>query len=93
VLERRQDARRERWRAAALDQLDQSVQVHGALTRELLGQFVVEAGLAQSLATPGDDLARSGLASGSKCHASLARAGGQFLPPGRDLAEPALTLL
>jgi hypothetical protein len=37
VLERRQDARRERWGAAALDQLDQSVQVHGALTRKLLG--------------------------------------------------------
>ena len=59
VFERRQDARRERRRAAALHQLDQCVQVHRALARELLGQPAVEAGLAQSRPAPGDDLGRS----------------------------------
>ena len=46
MLERRQDPRRERWRAAALDQPDQRMQIHAALVRQLLGERRVEAGLA-----------------------------------------------
>jgi hypothetical protein len=74
VLERRQDARGQRRWTAALDQLDQGVKVNRALARELLGEPVVEAGLAQSLAAPHDDLSRprtqAGVLSGSKVHVS-----------------------
>ena len=85
VLERRQDARRELWGAAALDQLDQGVQVNRALARELVGQLAVEAGVAQSCASPGHDVgcfsADAGLLSGSKVHLFLAHRGDQFLLP------------
>jgi hypothetical protein len=84
VLERCQDARRQRGWAAALDQLDQRVQIDAALAREVLGEFGVEAGLSQSCATPGDDVGRSsrpGLFSGSKVHVSLARRREPFLHP------------
>jgi hypothetical protein len=84
VLERCQDARRERGWAAALDQLDQRVQIDAVLAREVLGEFSVEAGLSQSCATPGDDVgrcsSRPGPFSGSKVHVSLARPREPFLP-------------
>ena len=54
MVERRQDPRRERRRAASLDQPDQRMQIHAALARELLGQRSAEAGLAQPCAAPGD---------------------------------------
>lgn len=54
MLERRQDPRRKRWRAAALDQPDQRVQIHAALARQLLGERGAEACLAQPCAAPGD---------------------------------------
>jgi hypothetical protein len=85
VLERRHDTRRERRRAAALDELDQRVQIDAALAREVLGEFGVEAGLSQSCATPGDDVgrwsSRPGLFSDSKVHVSLARRREPFLHP------------
>jgi hypothetical protein len=96
MLERRHDPRRERWRAAALDQPNQRVQIHAALVRELLGQRAVEACLAQPRAPPGDSIgwlsntrclavasslsAGSGLSAGSRVHAYLAPARGPFLP-------------
>ena len=95
MLERRKDPRRERWRAAALDQPDQRVQIHAALVRQLLGQRGAEAGLAQPCAPPGDRIgcfstgsglpfaaslsAGSGLSTGSKVHAYLAPASERFL--------------
>jgi hypothetical protein len=95
MLERRQDPRRERWRAAAFDQPDQRVQIHAALVRQLLGQRGAEAGLAQPCAPPGDSIgcfatgggllfaaslsAGSGLSAGSKVHAYLAPASEPFL--------------
>jgi hypothetical protein len=85
VLEWRQDVRRELWGAAALDQLDQGVQVNRALTRELVRQLAVEAGVAQSCASPGHDVgcfsADAALLSGSKVHLFLAHRGDQFLLP------------
>jgi hypothetical protein len=96
MLERRQDPRRERWRAAALDQADQRVQIHAALVRQLLGKRGAEAGLAQPCAAPGYRVgwlsnagclafasslsAGSGLSAGSRVHAYLAPARGPFLP-------------
>ena len=96
MLERRQDPRRERRRAAALDQPDQRVQIRAALVRQLLGQRGAEACLAQPCAAPGDRVgwlsnagclafasslsAGSGLSAGSRVHAYLAPARGPFLP-------------
>jgi hypothetical protein len=96
MVERRKDPRRERWRAAAFNQLDQRVQIHAALVRQLLGQRGVEAGLAQARSAPGDRVgwrsnagglafasslsAVSGLSAGSRVHAYLAPARGPFLP-------------
>ena len=91
MLERRQDARRELWGAAALDQLDQGVQVNRALTRELVRQLAVEAGVAQSCAPPGHDVgcfsADAGLLSGSKVHLFLAQRGDQFLLPAASASS------
>ena len=88
MLERRQDPRRERWRAAALDKLDQRVQIHAALVRQLLAQRRAEAGLAQPCTTPRNRVrgftalsrlafasrlsALSGLSAGPQVHAYLA---------------------
>ena len=72
MLERREDPRRERWRATALNQPDQRVQIHAALMRQLLGQRGAEAGLAQPCAAPGDRVAaldRSRLAFASRLSA------------------------
>ena len=74
VLERRNDtSRKGRW-AAALDQLDQRMQVHAALARELLRQLAVKAGLAEPGLAPRDD-ARRRFAGGPSCavwvHASF----------------------
>src|SRR5215207_10887920 len=96
MLERRQDPRRERRRAAAFDQPDQRVQIHAALVRQLLGQRGAEAGLAQPCAAPGDSIGcrstasgllfasslstGSGLSAGSEVHAYLAPASEPFLP-------------
>ena len=84
VLERRQDARRQRGWAAALDQLDQRVQIDAALARQVLGELGVEAGTSQSCTTPGDDIGRCSSRpvpfSGSKVHISLARRREPFLP-------------
>ena len=96
MLERRQDPRRERWRAAALDQPDQRVQISAALVRQLLGERGAEACLAQPCSAPGDRVGRrsnagclafasslsadSGLSAGPRVHAYLARARGPFLP-------------
>jgi hypothetical protein len=55
MVERRQDARRERRRAAALHQLDQRVQVHATVMRDLARELVVKARPAQSRATPAND--------------------------------------
>ena len=72
MLERREDARRERRGAAALDQLDQGVEIHGTLARELFREPALEAGPTQSPPAPGDDLGRSppgvGMFSGSELH-------------------------
>ena len=85
VLERRQDARRERRRTAALHELDQRVQIHRALARELLRKPGFEAGLAQPRATPGDYCgcfpARAGPLFALQVHASLAHPRELFLPP------------
>ena len=97
MLERREDPRRKRWRAAALDQPDQRVQICAALVRQLLGQRGAEACLAQPCAAPGDGVGwlsnagclafasslsvGSGLSAGSRVHAYLAPARGPFLPP------------
>src|SRR5687767_11573358 len=87
VLERRQDARSQRRWTAALDQLDQGVQVNRTLARELLAEPVVEAGLAQSLAAPGDDFGRprtrAGVLSGSKVHVPLSAHTAALLTPDR----------
>jgi hypothetical protein len=92
VIERRQDTRRERRWATALDQLDQRVQVHAALARELLGQLGVEAGLAQSRAAPGDDVGRRragpGPLSGSQVHIPLAHPREPFLRARSTFAPP-----
>jgi len=95
MLERRQDPRRERWGAAALDQPDQRVQIHATVVRQLLGQRGVEAGFAQARAAPGDRVRRfsvasrpafasrlsalSGLSVGPEVHAYLAPAREPFL--------------
>jgi hypothetical protein len=71
VLERRQDPRRERWRAAALDQPDQRVHIHAAIVRQLLGQRGVEACLAQARAAPSDRAGRVSTAGGPTFAASL----------------------
>ena len=99
MLERRQDPRRERWRAAALDQPDQRVQIHAAIVRQLLAERGAEACLAQPYAAPGDRVgwrsnagclplasslsAGSGLSAGSRVHTHLAPARGPFLPGER----------
>jgi hypothetical protein len=90
VLERCQDAGGQRRWTAALDQLDQGVKVNRALARELLGEPVVEAGRAQSLAAPRNDLGRprtrAGVLSGSKIHVFLlARTRRRFLPLPADV--------
>jgi len=63
MLERRQDPRRERWRAAALDQPDQRVQIHAAIVRQLLAERGAEAGLAQPCAAPRNRVRRFSVAS------------------------------
>jgi hypothetical protein len=90
VVERRHYAGRERGRIAALDQLDQRVQVNRAFVRQLLSPRGVETGLAQPGAPPGNRVvgclacrrlsAGSGLSSGSEIHISLAPAREPFLP-------------
>jgi len=92
VLERRQDAGGERGGAAVLDKLDQRVKIHAALAREVLGELGVEAGLAQSCATPGDNVGRCsdrpGLISSSKVHVSLAHPREPFLPFPTENSAP-----
>ena len=87
MLERRQNARRERRRAAALDQPDQRVQIDAALAREVVCQFPVETGLAQSRSAPRDNVGRSSPEPcpffGTKVHVSLAHASAPFLPSAR----------
>ncbi len=77
-----------------LDQLEQSVQIHGALVRQPLGQFGVESRLAESCAAPRNDVGRSsrraGLVPGSKVHAFLARPYEPFLPSIAYLANSLL---
>ena len=98
MVERRHNAGRERRRAAALDESDQRVQVHGAFVRQLLCQRRVEPGLAQPGAAPGDRVVRSsarrrlsaglGMSSGSEIHASLARPRPVLLPTNSIFEEP-----
>ena len=79
-------------RATALHQPDQRVQIDPAFTRELLGQTPVEAGPAQALPSPADDLggprAGAGVCSASKVHACLAPEQDPFLPSGHFTARP-----
>jgi hypothetical protein len=87
VLERRQDPCRELRRAAALDELDERVQVHPAFARELVGQTRLEARPAQTRSAPRHDVGRpaatAGVVSDSKVHASLAPGPARFLPRSR----------
>ena len=90
MVERRHDPGRERRRTAALDQLDQRVQVNCALARELLGQGCAETGLVQPGAPPRNGVVGSSagrrvsagprVSSGSEIHVSLAPAREPFLP-------------
>ena len=72
VVERRQDARGQRRRAASIDQLDQGVKVHIRFAREFLCEFGVEPGLVQPRVTPGHNagsfLAVAGRCFGSRAH-------------------------
>ena len=81
--DRRQDARDKRRRAAALNQLDQGVQVHPRVTRDLLGQLEVEARAQQSLQPPADPAGRcpagTDLLSTMQVHISLAHPHESFL--------------
>ena len=84
MVERREDARRERRRAAALDKPGQRVQVYTLLARQFLRECRVEAGVAKARAAPGDYVGRllrgSGLLSGFKVHVFLAHRDGALLP-------------
>jgi hypothetical protein len=77
VVERREDARRERRRTAALDQPGQRVQVHTGLARECLREGRVEARVTKARAAPGDYVGRflpgPSLLSGCKVHVLLAQ--------------------
>jgi hypothetical protein len=98
VVERRHYAGRERRRTAALDQLDQRVQVNRAFVRQLLSQGGVETGLAQPGAPPGNRVVSclgcrrlsAGLvmSPGSEIHASLAPPRLVFLPSNLIFEEP-----
>jgi len=98
MVERRHDPGRERRRTAALDQLDQRVQVDRALARELLGQGRAETGLAQPGAPPRDGVVGSSagrrlpaglrVSSGSEIHVSLAPARRSFLPTNNGAGAP-----
>jgi hypothetical protein len=97
MVERRHDPGRERRRAAALDQLDQRMQVDRALARELLGQGRPETRLMQAGPPPCDGVVASSagrrlaagpkVSSGSEIHALLAPSGEHFLPPTRKGAD------
>ena len=84
MVERREDPRRERWRATAFDQPGQRVQVHTQLPRQFLSKCRVEAGVAKPRAAPGDYVGRfllgPGLLSGSKFHVLLAHPNRALLP-------------
>jgi hypothetical protein len=77
VVERREDARRERRRTAALDQPGQRVQVHTGLARQCLRDCRVEARVTKARAAPGDYVGRflpgPSLLSGCKVHVLLAQ--------------------
>jgi hypothetical protein len=85
VVERREDARRERRRAAALHQPGQRMEVHTALARQFLREYRVEAGVTKTRAAPGDYVGRflpgPSLLSGCKVHALLAHCDPPLLPP------------
>jgi hypothetical protein len=92
VVERREDARRERRRAAALDQPGQRVQVHTELLRQFLRERPAEAGVAKPRAAPGHYVGRflpgPSLLSGSKVHVFLARRELALLPAGSKAGAP-----
>jgi hypothetical protein len=72
VVERREDARREWRRTAALDEPGQRMEVHTALARQFLRESRIEAGVTQACTAPGDDIGRFlpglSLLSGNKVH-------------------------
>lgn len=77
VVERREDARRERRRTAALDQPGQRVQVHTVLARQRLRERRVEARVTKARSAPIDYVGRflpgPSLLSGCKVHVLLAQ--------------------
>lgn len=92
VVERREDARRERRRTAALDQPGQRVQVHTVLPRQCLRECRVEARVTKARAAPGDYVGRflpgPSLLSGCEVHVLLAQRDWALLP--RESTRPAL---
>ena len=58
MVERREDARRESRRTAALDQPGQRMEVDTALAREFLREARLEAGVSQARTAPGDNTGR-----------------------------------
>jgi hypothetical protein len=92
VVERREDARREWRRTAALDQPGQRMEVHTALARQSLRESRLEAGVTQARTAPGDDTGRFfpdlSLLSGNKVHVYLAHCDPPLLPPARRNRVP-----
>jgi hypothetical protein len=84
MVQRSQDARRERRRTAVLDQLDQGMEIHRTLHRQLTGQIAVEASVSQPRTTPRGDvpgrLAAGGCVSVRRVHDYFAAPHAQFLP-------------
>jgi hypothetical protein len=88
VVERREDARREWRRTAALDQSGQRMEVHAALARQFLRESRLEAGVTQAHTAPRDDIRRFlpdlSLLSGNKVHLYLAQRDPRLLPTARS---------
>ena len=91
MIERREDASGQMRRAAALDQLDQRVQIHGTFTGKCFCLLRLESGMQKlTFPPPGDITDRSiAIFAGVRCytvgfrpHAPLATDARRFLPHG-----------
>jgi hypothetical protein len=60
TVEGSKDARRQMWWTAAVDELEQGMEVHGIVTRELRGGLPFESRNSKAGFTPGDIGARGG---------------------------------